>query len=138
MLTKNGFTFSIKAFLELTQLFINWELSQKGWEWMLVDFEQFFFINWELSLKGFFSGVKMNVSTFWAIFLPLKSNTPGPFSIMLSSPLLKHNISFFIPRVCSKISIFQKRNGLFKEKYYYFSLRLNQSDNLVNQASPRQ
>ena len=65
--------------------------------------------------KGFEHRAKMNVSTFWAIFLPLKSNTPGPFSIMLSSPLLKHNISFFIPCVLYNQHFSEEKNDFFKD-----------------------
>ena len=115
------------------------------------------FIDWELWLKGFLSAVKMNVRAFWAIFLPLKSNTPGPFSIMRSSPLLKHNISLFIPRVCSTISIFWKikqvfmKNEITKSVFWHFwliSIRdflrhvffwqiPNQKEIIVNQISKK-
>ena len=59
---------------------------------MLARCERYFFL-WKYKLFPW----EMNVFTFWAIFLLLKSDTSGPFSIMRFSPLLKLNLSFSIP-----------------------------------------
>ena len=61
-------------------------------KWMLARCERYFFL-WKYKLFPW----EMNVFTFWAIFLLLKSDTSGPFSIMRFSALLKLNLSFSIP-----------------------------------------
>ena len=71
------------------------DLYRRVFSWrkiILARCERYFFL-WKYKLFPW----EMNVFTFWAIFLLLKSDTSGPFSIMRFSPLLKLNLSFSIP-----------------------------------------